>query len=177
MSKYLSLATGFVCLGLLALAVFVFNPACSHHNLRPERNASEPTWEEIEPDWKEVVARQEQINQLEKEFNRSRQAKGQVAKEVIDGRRSLAEAIEEFRKLDEPWLSARDRERTLKVLRMSEVEWRGRNVIYFTRHVLADRPDEAAAVADRLEKALQKLLADQTKRQPMLADPRIKPES
>jgi hypothetical protein len=163
MSRFLSLATATLCLGLLALAVFVFDPACSHHNLRPERNASEPTREEIEPNWKEVVARQEQINQLEKEFNRSREAKGQVAKEVIDGRRSLAEAIEEFRKLNEPWLSARDQERTLKVLRMSEVEWRGRNVIYFTRHVLADRPNEAAAVADRLEKELQKLLADQKK--------------
>src|SRR5262249_39562528 len=97
---------------------------------------------------------------LEEECNRYWEEKRQVAKEVIDGRRSLAEAIEEFRKLDEPWLSAWDQERTLKALGMSEVEWLGRKVIFLARRVLADRPDEAAAVADRLEKELQQLLAD-----------------
>ena len=41
---------------------------------------------------------------------------------------------------------------------MSEDERGGRDVLYFVGLVLADRPDEAAAVADRLEKELQELL-------------------
>jgi hypothetical protein len=40
------------------------------------------------------------------------------------------------------------------------------------RQILAGRPDEAAAVADRLEKELQELLADQKKRPPAPAEPR-----
>jgi hypothetical protein len=42
---------------------------------------------------------------------------------------------------------------------MSEDELDGRAVIEQVRQVLGDRPDEAAAVADRLEKELQQLLA------------------
>jgi hypothetical protein len=151
MRKFLSLATGISCLGLLALAVFVYNPACLPHNPVSQKNAFQPTWAEI-------FARKAQLDQLEEELNRYWEAKRQVAKEVIAGRRSLAEAIEEFRNLDEPWLSAGHEEQILKGLRMLEVEWRGREVIYFARRVLADRPDEEAAVADRLEKELQRLI-------------------
>jgi hypothetical protein len=95
-----------------------------------------------------------------------------VAKEVIAGRCSLAEAIDQFRKLDQPGISASYEELTIKTLRMSEVEWRGRNVIAFARRVLADRPDEAAAVADRLEKELLILLAEQRKTGFAPIDPR-----
>jgi hypothetical protein len=49
---------------------------------------------------------------------------------------------------------------------MSEDERGGRDVLYFVGLVLADRPDEAAAVADRLEKEFQQLLADRNKHQP-----------
>jgi hypothetical protein len=51
-------------------------------------------------------------------------------------------------------------------------EWGGRDVLYFVRLVLADRPDEAAAVAGRLEKELQQLLADRKKHLPAPAEPR-----
>jgi hypothetical protein len=156
MRKFLSLATGIACLGLLALAVFAFNPALLPHNAPSQKNAFQPTWAEI-------LERKEQLKQLEEELNRYWEAKRQVAKEVIAGKRSLAEAIEAFRKLDEPWLSASHQEQVLKELRMSEVEWRGRDVISLARRVLADRPDEAAAVTDHLERALQKLLADRKK--------------
>jgi hypothetical protein len=156
MRKILPLATGTLCLGLLALAILVFDPTCLPHNLLPEKNDFRPTWVEI-------LTRKEQLKQFEGDLNRYWEEKRQVAKEVIDGRRSLAEAIEEFRKLDEQWLSAGHQEQILKELEKSEVEWRGGDVISFARRVLVDRPDEAAAVADRLEKELQKLLADRKK--------------
>jgi hypothetical protein len=168
MSKYLPLATAFLCLGLLALIVFVFDPSCLPHYPLLEKNPLQPTWTEI-------FARKEKLQQLEKDLNHYGGAKEQVVKDVIAGRRSLAEAIDEFRKLDQPWISAGYEELTLKTLRTSEVEWRGRSVISFARRVLADRPDEAVAVAGRLEKELQKLVADRTKQPPMLANPRIKP--
>ena len=55
---------------------------------------------------------------------------------------------------------------------MSEDERGGRDVLYFVGLVLADRPDEAAAVADRLEKELQQLLAERNKRRLAPAEPR-----
>jgi hypothetical protein len=166
--KFLPLAIGFLCLGLLALAIFTFDPACWPHHPLPENSP-------LQPPWAEIFARKEQLKRLEEDLNRYWEAKGQVAKQVIAGRRSLAEAIDEFRKLDQPWISASHQEQTLEELRMSEVEWRGRNVIASARRVLDDQPDEAAAVADRLQKELQKLVADPKKQHPMLADPRIKP--
>jgi hypothetical protein len=51
-------------------------------------------------------------------------------------------------------------------LGLSADEWAGRDVLYFVRLVLADRPDEAAAAADRLEEEFQPLLAERTKRPP-----------
>jgi hypothetical protein len=165
MSSFIRLAACILCLGVLALALFVFNPTCLPHKLLPEKNASQQTLVEL-------FASKEQIDKLEEEHNHYLESKRRVAKEVIARRRSLAEAIEEFRRLDEPWLSARDQERILKVLRMSEVEWRGRKVIFEARRVLADHPDEEAAVADRLEKELQKLLADRKRLRAQPADPR-----
>jgi hypothetical protein len=156
MRKLLPLATGIVCLGLLALTVFVFDPTCLPHHPFSGRNPSLTTWAEI-------LDREAQLKQELEDLNRYVEAKRQVAKEVIAGQRSLAQAIEAFRKLEQPWIPASYQEQTLKRLRISEEEWRGRKVIYFVRRVLSDRPDEAAAVADRLEKELLKLLADRKK--------------
>jgi hypothetical protein len=47
---------------------------------------------------------------------------------------------------------------------MSEDEWLVWGVLYYVEQVLADRPDEAAAVIARLEKELQEILADRKKR-------------
>jgi hypothetical protein len=53
---------------------------------------------------------------------------------------------------------------------MSPDEWGGREVLRFIRLVLADRPDEAAAMADRLEKELQQILANRKKCRPAPAE-------
>ena len=168
MRKILSLATGFVCLGLLALAVFAFDPARLPHHPLSERNRSLPTWVDL-------LDREAQLKQEREDLNRYVEAKKQVAKKVIEGQRSLAEAIDDFRKLDQVWTSLSTQERALLDLRISEEEWLGRNVIYFACRVLTDRPDEAAAVADRLEKELQQLLDDRMKRRPEPENPRNKP--
>jgi hypothetical protein len=168
MSKFLSLATGIVCLGVLALAVLVFDPSCLPHYPLSERNPLQPTWVEI-------FARKGQLKRFEEDLHHLGETKQQVAQEVIAGRRSLAEAIDEFRRLDQPWISVNHEEQTLVQLRISEDEWRGRNVISFARRVLADRPDEAAAVADRLEKELQEFLVERGKQHPRQADLRIEP--
>ena len=116
----------------------------------------------------EEVARNEELDQREDAIRRRREVKAHVAEEVIAGRRSLAEAIERFRALDREW----PENHRGPPFGVSENEWDGRNVLYFVRLVLADRPDEAAAVAGRLEKELQQLLADRKKHLPAPAEPR-----
>ena len=162
------------------------------HGSRPVRGRAGPGGRPLRPrlpahlpprwdpnDWAslaEEIARNEQLDEQEAALRRQRQAKRLVAAEVIAGRRSLAEAIEEFRALDREWPDFGPAPHWPADVGMSADEGAGRNVLYFVRLVLADRPDEAAAVADRLEKELQKLLADRKKQQPMRADPRIKPQ-
>jgi hypothetical protein len=93
-----------------------------------------------------------------------------MAEEVIARRRSLAEAIEQFRALDRQWPDCRPTPQPPEQLGMSEDEWDGRNVLDFVRQVLADRPDEAATVAGRLEQQLEQLLADRKKPRPASAE-------
>jgi hypothetical protein len=118
----------------------------------------------------EEVARNEQLNEREAALKRQRQAKRLVAAEVIAGRRGLAEAVEEFRALDREWPDFGPAPHWPADVGMSADEGAGRTVLYFVRLVLADRPDEAAAVVDRLEKELQQLLAERTKRPPAPAE-------
>jgi hypothetical protein len=170
MSKYLPLATVLLFLASLALAVFVFDLAGLPDYLVLENNAPQPTGADS-------FARTAQPQKLEEALDRypDYQEARRVAKEVIAGRRSLAAAIDEFRRLGLPWVSANYQEQMLKDLRMSEVEWRGRSVISFVRRVRDYRPDEAAAVADRLEKELQIFLTERRKQAPRPAGPRVKP--
>src|SRR5262249_52708686 len=114
----------------------------------------------------EEMGRQEQLDQRKAAIHRREEAKGHMAAEVIAGRCSLAEAMEGFHALDEEWPPDHLGPRTPKDFGMSEDEWHGRGVLYYVRLVLADRPDEAAAVVSRLEKELQELLADRMKRPP-----------
>jgi hypothetical protein len=107
----------------------------------------------------EEIERAEQLDHGLEALRRCREAKAHVAAEVIAGRCSLAEAIEAFRTLDGQRLPDRIQQFVLKDLEISEDELRGRSVLFFVRQVLADRPDEAAVVASRLEKELQQLLA------------------
>jgi hypothetical protein len=163
MSRFLRLAAGVLCVGVLALGVVHFDPACLinfPHGWDPDKRASLSA----------EVARNEQLDQQEAALRHRREAKAQVAKEVIAGRRNLAEAIERFRALDREWPENHRGPRTPEDFGMSEDEWDGRNVLDHVRRVLADRPDEAAAVAGRLEKELRQLLAERKKRPPAPAE-------
>ena len=163
MSKFLRLTAGVCCLGVLALGVVVFDPACLitfPDRWDPDKRAS----------MAEEIARNEQLDQQEAALRRQRQAKRRVAAEVIAGRLSLAEAIEQFRALDREWPELPSAPQTAEELGISAEEWSGRDVLYFVQLVLSDRPDEAAAVAGRLEKELQQLLAERTKHPPAPAE-------
>jgi hypothetical protein len=118
----------------------------------------------------ETLARSEQLKQLREASFRRVDDKSRIAKEVIAGWRSLAEALEQFRDLDRQWPDIRTGVKKQEDLWMTEDEWDGRLVIEQVRKVLADRPEEAAAVADRLEKELRQLLADRKKRPPAPAE-------
>ena len=165
MTKYLRLAEGVLCLGVLALGVIYFNPACPltfPHRWDSGKGAS----------MAEAIVRNEQLDQTENDIRRRREARRQVAQEVIARRRSLAEAIEQFRILDQEWPESRPAPQTAEDLGMSEDERGGRDVLYFVRLVLADRPDEAASVADRLGKELRELVAERSKLRLAPAEPR-----
>jgi hypothetical protein len=118
------------------------------------------------------LVRQERLKQQEDALRRRKEAKRRVASEVIAGRCGLAEAIAQFRALDEQWPRSRPQMQMPRGLTMSEEEWDGQNVLSAVQQVLADRPDEAAAVADRLEKELRQLLAGRNKLGPAPAEPR-----
>jgi hypothetical protein len=166
MSKLLRLAAVFLCVGVLALGVVCFDPACPLTYPAP--------WD---PDRRNSMAeeaiRTEHLKQWHEASMRRIEAKWQVAKEVIAGQRSLAEALEQFRDLDRQWPDIRSETNRPEDLWMSEDEWDGRAVLEQVRQVLSDRPDEAAAVADRLEKELQQLLAERKKCPPAPAEPGI----
>jgi hypothetical protein len=157
MGKYLRLAAGVCCLGVLALCAVALDPAF--------RLPFAHRWDPAEtPSLAEVIGRDEQLEERKEAIRLRREAKERVAEEVIARRQSLAEAIEQFRALDRQWPDCRPTPQSPEQLGMSQDEWDGHNVLDFVRQVLADRPDEAAAVAGRLEKELEELLASGKKR-------------
>jgi hypothetical protein len=165
MGKFLRLAAGACCLGLLALCAVAFDPACPL--------TFPPRWDSAKsPSLAEAIGRNEQLDRWKEAMRDRREAKERVAKEVIARRKSLAEAMEHFRALDRQWPPSHPwlRHQTPEDLGMSEDEWDGRAVIDQVRQVLAGRPDEADAVAGRLEKKLQQLLADHKKHPPAPAN-------
>ena len=159
MSKFIRLAAAVLCVGVLALGVVLFDPACPL-TYPPRRDSRKGV------SMAEEVARNEELDQREDAIRRRREAKAQLAAEVIARRRSLAEAIEQFRALDREWPENHRGPRTPEDFGMSQDEWDGRAVLDYVRRVLTDRPAEATAVADRLEKELQQLLAERKKRLP-----------
>jgi hypothetical protein len=162
MSKYLRLAAGVLCFGVLALSVVLFDPACPL-TFPPQGDSTK------RHSLAEEVQRNEELDQREAAIRRRREAKVQVVKEVIARRQSLAEAIEQFRTWDRQWPENASIQ-TPEDFGMSADEWDGRAVLDHVRQVLADRPNEVAAVASRLEKELQKLLAERKKRRPASAE-------
>jgi hypothetical protein len=117
MNKLIRLTSGFLCLGLLALGITVSQLAC-------------PSWWDGDnrPSLAEELGHEERLNQLQDASRRRLEAKGRVAEEVIARRRSLAEAIEQFRACDQEWPPCRPwpRSKTAEELGMSEDEWDGR---------------------------------------------------
>ena len=163
MNKLIRPAFGFVCLGLLALGITISHLAC------PLRwNGGK------KPSLAEERGREANLKESFEALHRQRQAKRQVAQEVMAQRRSLAQAIEQFRAFDQDWPEGRLRFQTPEDFSMSEYEWDGRSVIYWVGQVLAERPDEAAKVVGRLEKELQELLAKRKKRHPAPVEPPTK---
>jgi hypothetical protein len=156
MTKIIRLV-GVLCLGVLALGAVALDPACRLLSSFGGRSANRGSVAE-------QIDRNEELDQWKEAMRHRREAKAHVAAEVIARRRSLAEAIERFRALDREWPENHRGPRTPEDFGMSQDEWDGRAVLDYVRRVLADRPAEAAAVADRLEKELRELLAEQRKR-------------
>jgi hypothetical protein len=153
MNTFLRLAAGVLCLGVLALGIVLFDFA--GQLTYPHRGNSG-----LQASLAEELARTERLKQLRDASYRRVEAKWQVAKEVIAGQRSLAEAIEQFRDLDRQWPDIRTGIKKPELLWMSEDECDGWVVIRQVEQVLANRPAEATEVVGRLEKELQELLAD-----------------
>jgi hypothetical protein len=165
MNTFLRLTAVVLCLGVLALGVAIFDLV--------GRLTSPPQREWIQQvTLTEELARAERLNRLRDASYRRVEAKRQVLKEMIAGRRSLAEAIERFRDLDRQWPDIRTGIEMPEYLWMSEDECDGRGIIEQVRQVLADRPDEAAALVDRLEKELRRALADRETDRPLSVDSR-----
>jgi hypothetical protein len=164
MGKFLRLAAGACCLGVLALGVFTFDPTCLP-------TASLPGDADRRLSMAEEVALRERLNQQQEAIRQRDEAKRKIAAEVIARWKSLAEAIEQFRALNQQWPPfPRPEPIIIRAYGMSEEEWDGREVFRFVQLVLADHPDEAAAVVGRLEKELRQLLSERAKRRPALAE-------
>jgi hypothetical protein len=172
---FLRLMAGLSCLGVLILgAVFLYSTgslwpsvptgAAPKTVLSEERKREEQVIAVKNPVLPEQLQRVEQLRQGEKAIQRFKQAKLQVAEEVIAGHLSLAEALEAFRELEGQRLSNITKQHVLKEWKMSEDEWLGQGVLDYVQQVLVDRPDEAAAVMARLKKQFQELLAERKKR-------------
>jgi hypothetical protein len=152
MSKLIRFTSGLLCLGGLGGVILASDLACP------------PRWDgSNNPSLTEERGREEKLREMHEATHRRLQAKRQVAQEVIAQRQTLAQAIEQFRTLDRQWPGCPP-EPTLEALGISEDELDGLCVLHYVRQVLADRPDDAAKVASRLEKELQELLAARKKR-------------
>jgi hypothetical protein len=167
MSKYLRLAALFSCLGLLVLGTVALDP--NGPLLSSFRGCSARRTSLME-----AVEERERLTRFEEATFRRNNTKLQIAEEVIAQRLSLAEAMAQFRALDQQWPQF-DLSRTKAERAMSEDEWDGRGVIVTVWVVLKHRPDEAAAVVARLQKELQELLADPKKLPTAPVEARIEP--
>jgi hypothetical protein len=158
MGKLLRIAALLCCLGVLVLGAVALNPngplLSSFWGCTGRKNSLVEAFEESQ-----------RIAPIKEASFRRLDTKKQIAEEVIARQRSLVEAMEQFRALDQEWPEVGSAVKKAQEDRgISEDEWYGRNVLFFVQVVLLDRPDEAAAIRARLEKELQELLADRKKR-------------
>jgi hypothetical protein len=168
MRKFLQLVVGLLGLGLVVLAVVDFQP-----------------WRQLLPYFQGCMTelmsppiskeRQEQLDQFADAFRHRREAKWQMAKEVIAGRLSLADAMERFHVLDQGLPP--DLVLTPEAFEMSEDEWDGHGVIFYVRLFLKIPRGEENPVVSRLEKELQELLADRKTRPAAPVEPRTEERS
>jgi hypothetical protein len=165
MSKLLQFAAGVLCVGVLALGFLAFNRACQRTYHPPEEPGLRSTMAD-------EVARREQLDQVEEALLRRAEAKRHLAEEVIAGRLSLAEAIEQLVALDRQWFELSTWIKQPEERLMSLQEWSGRELFRYVQFVLADHPDEAAVVIGRLKKELQQFLAERKKSPHSLASSR-----
>src|SRR5262249_9576471 len=96
MRKYLRLAAGLSCLGVLILGAVALDPDGPLLSSLQGCAATRISMAE-------TMGRKEQLLQLEDTLRRRREAKAHVVAEVIARRRSLAEAMKQFRALDQKW--------------------------------------------------------------------------
>jgi hypothetical protein len=160
MGKLLRLAALLCCLGVLVLGIVALDPngpllssfwGCSAGKISLA--------EEIERSERIARHKEASLGRLDTRM--------QIAEEVIARRQSLAEAMEQFRALDQERPKFGSESKRRKALGISSEDERvGREVISMVRQLLFDRPDEANAILGRLEKELQELLADRKKRRP-----------
>jgi hypothetical protein len=163
MSKFLPLAAGLSCVGVLVLSVIALD-----HPVPSRFVFLGCTADRISP--AEETGRSAQIDRAREAFSRRVQAREQIAEDVIAQRRSLAEAMKLFQDLDQDWPQLGPGSPVNQSLGLSEDEWYGRGVIRYVAWALFKHPDEAAAVVTRLENELQELLTDRTKRRPASAE-------
>jgi hypothetical protein len=116
--------------GLLALLVFGLRYACNP------------------ADWSAIIQRREELDQLEAATLRRIEVRQRVVDEVIDGRRTLAEAIERFQELDREWP---DHSEATPDWAESRYEIRYRGILAMVKASLRDRPEKLSALLRRLE--------------------------
>ncbi|HEY7308918.1 MAG TPA: hypothetical protein VH643_06065 [Gemmataceae bacterium] len=129
-----------VALGLLAVCVFGLRLACTPADLS-------------------ALHRNEELEQLREATFHRVGARQRMVRELIDRRRSLAQALERFEELDRDWPDFSPQAAEERAGR-SEDEWAYQHILVIVRESLRDRPEEAAAVLRRLEKDYRQLQAD-----------------
>ena len=129
-----------VALGLLAVGVLGLRLACTSADLS-------------------AVHRNEELEQLrEATFSRV-EVRQRVVRQVIDRRRTLAEALERFQELDREWPDFSGQASEARAGR-TEDEWAYQHILVIVEESLRERPEKAAAVLRRLEKEYRQLHAD-----------------
>jgi hypothetical protein len=162
-TKFIRLAAVILYLGVLTLAIVLFDfvgQIASPHREDAHTRVSLAV----------ELARTERLKQLRDASYRRREAKCQIATEVIARQRSLSEAIEQFRDLDRQWPDLRSQIEKHEFLWTSEDEWDGKAVLHEVHQLLAKRPDEKAEIVGRLEQELHQLLTNRKPR-PTSIDP------
>ena len=99
-----------------------------------------------------MIQRGEELERLDEATLRRIEARQRVVDEVIDGRRSLAEAIERFQELDR---ECPDYSKVIPAWAESSHERRYRCLLAMVKGSLRDRPEELSALLRRLEHEYQ----------------------